>query len=736
MRTADDIVKELPKGVIYWYDFKENSKVLHVTKAEDAITELLKQRNLQVKTVSTEDLVIEVNKDDTLYDYVVLINQLEVCPNPQEVLKVCRKHMKADGTMLLGVDNRFGLRYFCGDRDPFTNRSFDGVENYRRADVINGRCFSKAEVEEIMEKAGFTDRKFYSVMPSLEYPQLLFAENYLPKENLAIRYFPMYHYPDAVFLEEEYLYSSLIENGMFHAMANSYLIECTLPEQFANVSQVTLTMDRGREDAMVTIIREGDTVEKRAVYKEGKNRLEQLMQNAEQLREHGILTVDAKLENDKYIMPYVNAQVAEIYLRELIYTDKDKFIKEMDHFRELILKSSEVVEETVDDGVILSRAYFDLVPINCFWADGEFVFYDQEFYIENYPANVIVARLVDLIYQDSQKMEPILPRSFFLERYGLSAQIDKWRKMNWEFLNELRKAKELRVFHEKHRRNMEVVHTNRQHMNYSENEYQRLFIDVFEGLENKKLILFGSGNFAKKFVALYGKDYPVYRIVDNSESKWGKELAGITIAPPDSLQELDPNEYKVIVCIKNYLQVLRQLQQMGVKHISIYDTNKAYPRKEVPVVKRMDSPEETPKKYHTGYIAGVFDLFHVGHLNMFKRAKEQCDYLIVGVVSDEGVRKNKKTEPFIPFEERIEMVRSCRYVDEAVEIPFHYGGTRDAYRLYHFDAQFSGSDYIDDPNWLAEKEFLEKQGADLVFFPYTEATSSSKIKRLIEQKLL
>ena len=108
----------------------------------------------------------------------------------------------------------------------------------------------------------------------------------------------------------------------------------------------------------------------------------------------------------------------------------------------------------------------------------------------------------------------------------------------------------------------------------------------------------------------------------------------------------------------------------------------------------------------------------------------------MGVVSDEGVRKFKDVEPFISFEERIEIVRSCRYVDEAVEIPLHFRGTRDAFKMYHFDCQFSGSDYVNDPDWLAEKDFLEKNGAEMVFFPYTESTSSSKIKKLIEEKLV
>ena len=137
-----------------------------------------------------------------------------------------------------------------------------------------------------------------------------------------------------------------------------------------------------------------------------------------------------------------------------------------------------------------------------------------------------------------------------------------------------------------------------------------------------------------------------------------------------------------------------------------------------------------------GYTTGVYDMFHIGHLNILRRAKEQCEYLIVGVVSDEGVRIHKGTEPFVPFEERIEMVRSCRYVDEAVEIPYNFGGTRDAYRMYHFDCQFSGSDYVNDSDWLAEKEYLEKQGSTMVFFPYTESTSSTKLKKMINERLI
>ena len=130
-----------------------------------------------------------------------------------------------------------------------------------------------------------------------------------------------------------------------------------------------------------------------------------------------------------------------------------------------------------------------------------------------------------------------------------------------------------------------------------------------------------------------------------------------------------------------------------------------------------------------GYTTGVFDLFHIGHLNLLRRAKEKCDYLIVGVTVDELVAYKGK-HPVIPFEERIEIVRAIRYVDEAVAQT-----TMDkmqAWEKYHFQRMFVGDDWKNTEKWNNYERQFQKVGVEIIYFPYTKTTSAT----LINQTLL
>jgi glycerol-3-phosphate cytidylyltransferase len=124
-----------------------------------------------------------------------------------------------------------------------------------------------------------------------------------------------------------------------------------------------------------------------------------------------------------------------------------------------------------------------------------------------------------------------------------------------------------------------------------------------------------------------------------------------------------------------------------------------------------------------GYTTGVFDLFHIGHLNLLRHAKEQCDYLIVGVSTDDLVQLYKNKLPVVPLDERLAIVESIKYVDRVV-----IQENRDkmaAWQKYHFDIMFHGDDWRGSAFFEEVEKTLREKNVSLVFFPYTRGVSST-----------
>lgn len=773
--TAEEVIGNLPKALINWYTFETGAEALFISggNAEcEVLHEVLADSGVSVLKTTVCELEAKDDEDgekgltddwQKRFDYIVAAGILEKALDPVRLLTRLRMLLKVSGRLLLGTENRLGIRYFCGDKDGFSGHVFDGIDGYvqvtQEKKKTTGQAYSKAELARMLQDAGFSCFKFYSVLPCLTRPQLIMSENYLPNEPIEVRTFPQYNSPETIFLGEERLYRSLMDNHMFHQMANAFFIECPVEGELTDIDQITVQGDRSCEEAMATVIRYKNSVEKRALYPQGQKKIRILAENEAYLRKHGVPVVEARLEQNTYVMPYMEDEIATDYFRKLLRNDKNAFIMELEKFRQLIIDSSEHVpytdvnwrqfepgwerrkkddpnidkweklafgseEQQCNIGVILERGYVDMVSLNCFHSEKGFMFFDQEFYVESFPANAVFIRTIDFIYRDCPVLERLYPKDDILKYFNLYEHRDTWRNFANSFLISLRNEKELVVYHRLHRRNEKTVWANRHRMDYTQEEYDRLFTNIFKDAENKSLYLFGSGYYAERFVAQFGQYYQIAGILDNNKEKWGQSAFGIEIYPPSLLENID-TPFKVFICIKFFEDVLSQLKEMGVRNISVYNPQIDYER---PV--RLECRQEgaEPKRYHVGYVAGVFDLFHIGHLNLLRRAKEQCDYLIAGVVTDEQVIAAKKTKPYISFEERLAIVQACRYVDEAVEIPADKPGTEDAFYKYHFDVQFSGSDYADNPFWLAKKTFLQQHGSDLVFFPYTQGTSSTEIK--------
>lgn len=129
-----------------------------------------------------------------------------------------------------------------------------------------------------------------------------------------------------------------------------------------------------------------------------------------------------------------------------------------------------------------------------------------------------------------------------------------------------------------------------------------------------------------------------------------------------------------------------------------------------------------------GYTSGVFDLFHVGHVNILRNAKAMCDKLVVGVTIDELVAYKGKS-PVIPYHERIEVVRACKYVD--VAIPQNNMDKASAAKKNHASILFVGDDWYQNDKWKQHELELEKVGCKVIYFPYTKGTSSTLINQTL-----
>lgn len=132
-----------------------------------------------------------------------------------------------------------------------------------------------------------------------------------------------------------------------------------------------------------------------------------------------------------------------------------------------------------------------------------------------------------------------------------------------------------------------------------------------------------------------------------------------------------------------------------------------------------------------GFTAGAFDMFHVGHLNLIKNAKARCDYLIVGVNTDELIAEYKSKKVVVPLEERMQIVESIKYVDEVIAVD-----TLDKEKIWNrkkFDVVFIGDDWRGSQRWNETEEIMKKHDVDVVYLPYTTGTTSTLLREKLKE---
>lgn len=251
----------------------------------------------------------------------------------------------------------------------------------------------------------------------------------------------------------------------------------------------------------------------------------------------------------------------------------------------------------------------------------------------------------------------------------------------------------------------------------------------------KNIILFGTGKYFENYMLCEGGELgriPLFA-VDNDPSRIGSIRCGIEVKSPEALRTMDKDTFYVVICTAWRESIEKQLESMGITDYHYY---RMVPMEDSVVDKDSDSrnsmePKQTDdgskKPYRIGYVPGAFDLFHIGHLNLLRQSKSRCEYLIAGVLTDELYEHFKQKKPVIPYEQRAAIVSAISYVDRVVPVDFSNTYKIDAWKRYHYDCHFSGNDHGAD--WTEDLRQLREVGADMEFFQYTKATSSSEIKR-------
>lgn len=478
-------LSDMRTSILNWYEWKDNASILEIGGEFGALTGLLCEHGGRVATVEyglfKAEAICERHKDrknleiyagnlsdmefEEKFDYIVMIGGLErQCGGSKftkeysDYLKRIAVLLKPDGRLLAAVDNRYGLRYFCGEAEPYTGKPYAGINHYPQAS--KGYTFSRQELADIMQQAGFRNVKFYYPLPDYKLPQMIYTDKYLPQKDLGERLLFYHRNQGTMLAPEQQLYSDLIDNQVFPFFANSFLTECSLDGGYSSALFAAVTTDRGKSHGLSTSVhgiagkeerKEDWVVKKRALYREGQPGVHSVYDNMMALRERGIPIVPHEFEENTVVMPFIPEITCSDYLRKLAAAgDRKTFeaIFEMIYIN--ILKSSEVVppsenklpeagEIKLEYGPVLKRCYVDMVPFNCFYINGQLFYFDQEFVREDYPAAYPMYRALMYTYAFTPEAEQLVPVQQMKERYGLTQLWDIFRKEEDRFVADNRR---------------------------------------------------------------------------------------------------------------------------------------------------------------------------------------------------------------------------------------------------------------------------------------------------------
>lgn len=437
------IISAMPEGAVFhnftqarenllrWYPFEKNCRVLEIGAGMGALTpyiastcgsvvalepsadraQIISARCSNVDNVQVvQGTLDEYCKTPEKFDYVLVLGVLEYAgigsteSNPwRKMLSDVKKLLKADGKILLAIENKFGLKYWCGASEDHTGIAFDSINDYvlsrgatgRYSGTTGVRTFSKVELEELLRQVGLPSQKFFYLLPDYKFPSLILTDKSVCSEDLVSDVKLAYPDESVLIANEAKLLPQMAQNGVLDFFANSFLVEAGMEHTVhSGVETVTIKRDYKEQYRLINII-EKDYVLRFPTGKESEKHIQQIQKNTQELMARGIPclanveTGNGGIKTERVSFPRGDRAL----ITALESGNYALAFAIIDRLKQYLQKSGEVT--LVGGELVLEEGYPDLTLRNSFWVNEDLLFFDQEWKTENVPLKYLLYRSLE-----------------------------------------------------------------------------------------------------------------------------------------------------------------------------------------------------------------------------------------------------------------------------------------------------------------------------------------------------
>ena len=397
----------LKDNIINWYDFKDSANLLGIGENIQEYSNSLNEK--LAKVILIENFTPDTQIEDEKFDYILIKEKIEL-------LEFAKKYLKSDGTILLLINNRIGISNFAG------------ADDFKSICEEKENVYTKKEIENILTEQGFSSYKFFYPLPNYQIANVIFSDDYLPEyNNTKLMNTNLYEKENVIVFDERKAIQQLTKVGEFQNFANSYLVEINPKTE---IKFVSFNNTRKKEYRLCTKLYK-DYVVKECANEASKMHVTNMKNYINNLREHGFEIID-RAENEKIVSKYISEETLYQNILKLINDRKIENAVEVIQLWFEKIKSKFIMDRTdrlnqeiftqnidLNNLTIVKNAYIDLVFENTFMIDNNFVFFDQEWVVDNLPLEFILYRAINNMYMYNSEIEEIITRKEFLEKFNL-----------------------------------------------------------------------------------------------------------------------------------------------------------------------------------------------------------------------------------------------------------------------------------------------------------------------------